>query len=272
MQKLYRFWKKDFLNKLIILVALLIAAVVAVDLFLLLTHKSSGSSFLEGFFPTPTPELKVVLTRGAETAVYQAALATASVAPTMTTMPFTPRVTTTTVLPIKSESPPAASIPSLPASTPVAPVGSAAPTQTIDSAAGPACIPDASAQSGKAIDIIDGYTIKVLIDGLVYTVRYLGIEPPVDPAYATQASSANGKLVFGKEISLIADKPDKDSRGRLLRYVKVDDTFVNLELLQQGLATVEITDLPISCGDVFNNAEKSAREARNGLWKNAPAP
>ena len=36
MQKFFRFWKKDFINKLIVLVVLLIAAAVAIDLFLLM--------------------------------------------------------------------------------------------------------------------------------------------------------------------------------------------------------------------------------------------
>ena len=66
---------------------------------------------------------------------------------------------------------------------------------------------------------MDGITVKVLIDGLVYTVRYLGLDLPPDESYAGQAAIQNGELVYGQEIQLVADKPDKDANGRLLRYV-----------------------------------------------------
>ena len=259
MHKFYRFWKKDFLNKIIVLVVLLIATAVVVNLFLLMTHRSSGSSLLADLFPTPTTELKVILTSNAATAEYKDAMATASVPPTITTMPFTPRPKTTALPPIGS---------TLPVTTLEAIAVTSTPTQTLSLA----CMPGTPAQTGKVVSIVDGYTIKVLIDGLVYTVRYLGIELPEDEAYAGQASTANGKLVYGKEINLIADKPDKDHLGRLLRYVTVEDTFVNLELVQQGFATTQNTDPLLTCAEVFKKAERSAWEAQRGYWKIAPAP
>jgi endonuclease YncB( thermonuclease family) len=253
MQKFYRFWKKDFLNKIIVLVVLLIATVVAVDLFLFMTHRPSGSSLLADLFPTPTTELKVILTSNAATAGAQAALETAKIPPTITTMPFTPRPKATTFPPTF---------------TPETIAVTATPTQTLSLD----CIPATPARTGKVVSIVDGYTIKVLIDGLVYTMRYLGIELPEDQAYAEQASVLNGKLVYGKEISLIADKQDKDQLGRLLRYVIVDGTFVNLELLQQGLATTQNTDPLFACAEAFKKAEQSAMDAKRGYWKIAPAP
>lgn len=263
MSKFTRFWKKDLLNKIIVLVVLLIATAVAVDLFLLMTHRPSESSIRAALFPTPTTELKVILTRGAETAIYEAAMATASVPPTITTMPFTPRPKGATLTPIGS---------TLPLSTPEAIAVTTTPTQTLSAAASLACIPSTPVQTGKVVAIVDGYTIKVLMDGLVYTVRYLGIELPEDETYAGQASAANGKLVYGKEISLIADKPDKDQLGRLLRYVTDGDTFVNLELVQQGLATTQNTDPLLACAEIFKKTEQSAIQAQRGYWKIAPAP
>jgi len=260
MQKFYRFWKKDFLNKIIVLVVLLIVTAVAVDLLMLITHRSAGSSLLAEFNATPTTELKVILTRNAATAEYQSAMATASVPPTITTMPFTYLTKTATFKP------------DLPTPTSEVTSGTPTPTQTTGTSASLACLPNTPAQVGTAVDIVDGYTIKVLIDGLVYTVRYLGIELPADENYAGQASSANTKLVYGKEIKLISDEPDKDLNGRLLRYVIIEDTFVNLELLDQGLATTINTDPLISCAEVFKQTEQSAREAQRGYWKIAPEP
>jgi endonuclease YncB( thermonuclease family) len=52
----------------------------------------------------------------------------------------------------------------------------------------------------------------------------------------------------------------------------VEETFVNLELIQQGLATTKNTDPLLSCVELFKNAEQSAREAKRGIWKIAPEP
>jgi endonuclease YncB( thermonuclease family) len=256
MQKFSRFWKKDFLNKIIVLVVLLIATVVAVDLFLYMTHRPSGSSLVADLFPTPTTELRVILTRNAATAEYKAALETARVPPTITTMPFTPRPKAT----------------NLPPTSPVSSTGTIAVTATPTQTLGLDCIPASPVQTGKVVSIVDGYTVKVLIDGLVYTVRYLGIELPEHEGYAEQASVLNGKLVYSKEIDLIADKQEKDQLGRLLRYVTVDGMLVNLELVQQGLATTQNTEPLFACAEVFKQAEQSARDAQRGYWKIAPAP
>ena len=198
----------------------------------------------------------MILTSNAATAGAKAALETAQVPPTITTMPFTPRPKAT-IFP-----------PTLPASTPETIALTATPTQTLSLD----CIPATPAQTGKVVSIVDGYTVKVLIDGLVYTMRYLGIELPEDEGYAEQASFLNGKLVYGKEISLIADKQEKDQLGRLLRYVVVDGTLVNLELVEQGLATTQNTDPLFACAEVFKQAEQSAMDAKRGYWKIAPAP
>ena len=258
MSRLTRFWKKDLLNKLIVLVVLLIATVIAVEAVMLLRNRSSGKDLLADLFPTPTTELKVILTSNAATVEYKAAMVTASVPPTITTMPFTPRPSST---PIPT------ALPVLPATTPTLDA-TVTSTQTISLD----CIPATEPQVGKVVSIVDGNTVKVLIDGLVYTVRYAGIDLPADEAYAEQASIINGKLVYGQEIQLFADKPDKDANGRLLRYVIVGDTFVNLDLLQQGLAITQTIEPSLACAQLFKQAEQSAQETQKGYWKNAAAP
>jgi micrococcal nuclease len=259
MSKFTRFWKKDLLNKFIVLAVLLIATVVAVDAFLLVKNRSSGEDLLADLFPTPTTELKVILTGNAATVEYKAAMATASVPPTITTMPFTPR---------PSNTPFPTGLPVLLAATPETLAVTATPTQTLSLD----CIPSGTAQVGKVVSIVDGNTIKVLIDGLVYTVRYAGIDMPADEAYAHQAFLLNSKLVYAQEINLAADTPDKDPNGRLLRYVTTGDTFVNLELLQQGLAITQANGPPLTCAEIFKQAEQSARDAQRGYWKIATEP
>jgi endonuclease YncB( thermonuclease family) len=63
-------------------------------------------------------------------------------------------------------------------------------------------------------------------------------------------------LVYGKDVSLVADVSNKDENGRLLRYVVAGNTFVNLEMIFQKLGTA--VDIPpdSACAQIFNQAEQ----------------
>jgi len=136
------------------------------------------------------------------------------------------------------------------------------------------CIPGNARQTGKVLDVLDGNTIKVYMEDKVYFVRYIGIQVPkygeVQELYGQAAMLKNSSLVFGKEVSLIKDVSDKDSAGRLLRYILVGDTFVNLELLKAGFATAVGVPPDTACVQAFQDAEQSARQAQVGRWASAP--
>ncbi len=78
-------------------------------------------------------------------------------------------------------------------------------------------------------------------------------------------------MVYLKDVSLVGEGVDKDSMGRLLRYVILGDKLVNLELLQQGLVTIDRTAAGLSCSQDFQQAEDTARAAQSGIWKIATA-
>jgi len=89
----------------------------------------------------------------------------------------------------------------------------------------------------RVIEVIDGDTI--VIEG-GERVRYIGIDapemgPPPEP-FAVEAWQTNRELVEGKAVRLERDVSATDRYGRLLCYVYVDATFVNAELVRQGLA------------------------------------
>jgi endonuclease YncB( thermonuclease family) len=109
------------------------------------------------------------------------------------------------------------------------------------------------------------------MNGLVYVVRYIGVDLPQDHVNAFHAYLANSELVFRKDVRLVAAGTDKDTAGRLLRYVLVGETFVNLQLLRDGV--VMATDIPggAVCADVFKAAEQAAVTAGRGLWA-SPTP
>ena len=60
---------------------------------------------------------------------------------------------------------------------------------------------------------------------------------------------------------------ETDKYKRLLRYVYVDDIFINEELVKTGYANVASYPPDIKYQDKFNDAEKQAREASLGLWE-----
>ena len=133
------------------------------------------------------------------------------------------------------------------------------------------CIPANPPVAARVIEMIDGNTVRVLSDGLVYVVRYIGVDSPKDGANAFQAYLTNSELVFRKDVTLIADDVDKDPAGRLLRYVLVGDTFVNLKLLEVGYGIAADSPHAYSCAETFRAAERSAAQSGRGLWA-APTP
>ena len=119
----------------------------------------------------------------------------------------------------------------------------------------------------RVTQVIDGDTI--IIEG-GYKVRYIGIDTPeVYPkleAYGMEAWQANRKLVEGKKVRLARDVSETDKYGRLLRYVYVDDIFVNAELVRRGLAEAQAYPPDIKHQDYLDELEAEAREASRGIW------
>jgi len=131
-------------------------------------------------------------------------------------------------------------------------------------------------ETAKVTRVIDGDTIQ-LEDG--QRLRYLGIDTPetVDPrkpvqCFGVEASEKNKELVEGKTVRLEKDITDKDKYGRLLRYVHLDNLFINLELVKQGFATSYTYPPDVKYQSEILQAEKEAREANRGLWAACLSP
>ena len=127
-------------------------------------------------------------------------------------------------------------------------------------------------EEALVVRIIDGDTVE-LENG--DRVRYLGIDTPetVHPdkpveCYGPEASERNKELVDGKMVSLLQDGPDRDGYDRLLRYVFIDGTFVNGDLVWGGYAYARsYGDVPLFYQTLVQ-LERSAREGERGLWSN----
>ncbi len=127
----------------------------------------------------------------------------------------------------------------------------------------------------RVTKVIDGDTIEVATEVGVRRVRYIGIDTPetVHPSrpiecFGHEASLKNKALVEGKWVRLERDISDTDRYGRWLRYVYVDDEFVNLSLVAGGYATVLTYPPDVRHNSDFLQAERDARAQNMGLWGN----
>jgi micrococcal nuclease len=129
------------------------------------------------------------------------------------------------------------------------------------------CVSNVSSTTVHVIHVIDGDTI--IIEGDI-RVRYIGIDTPemlLEPEpFAIDATEANRTLVEGKMIRLEKDVSETDKYGRLLRYVYVDDTFVNAELVRLGYAVVKAYPPDTKYQRLLEQMETEAKDDQRGLW------
>jgi micrococcal nuclease len=76
--------------------------------------------------------------------------------------------------------------------------------------------------------------------------------------------------VEGKQVTLIRDVSEKDQYDRLLRYVLINEVFINYELIHQGFAVVATFPPDVACSDILLEAEQLARVEEKGLWGERP--
>jgi endonuclease YncB( thermonuclease family) len=268
MKAFIEFWKKDIINKLIVIV--IVGLVVMGGALGWLLFNMSGDTALSGVFAelfpkkqavAPTFDLNAYLTPN-ENAPATATIPVVSL-PTFTPPPPTP----TFELPT-----PTLELPTLALEFPTQTLSPPTNTPTQFVSNGADCIPNNPPQAGRVVEVLDGNTVRVLIEKLVYVVRYTGVAAPENKVYSEKAKAENFKLVYGKDVMLTVDKSDKDSRGRLLRYVMVGDTFINFKLIQQGLGTALDVPPDSACAQVLKQAEQTAAAVQIGIWSLTPTP
>lgn len=118
---------------------------------------------------------------------------------------------------------------------------------------------------GRVTRVIDGDTIEVDVDGVLVRVRYVGINTPErDETCYTTATQANATFVEGKTVRMVRDTTDNDRFGRRLRYIYVDDLFVNRALIEQGFAEAVLYEPDDRHYDEFLRLEREAAQADRG--------
>lgn len=133
------------------------------------------------------------------------------------------------------------------------------------------CLEGLSYREAKVIDVIDGDTIIVLMDGMTETVRYLGVDAPEmkarNPEPGRKARTWNREQVGGKTVRLYVGSRDRDDFDRLLRLVIVDDLFVNSAMIREGLATSFNRPHDDICAPLFTGDMMFAYQNKLGIWQ-----
>lgn len=123
------------------------------------------------------------------------------------------------------------------------------------------------AMEGIVVKVIDGDSIKVLVDGIVKEVRLYGIDTPeYRQPYSNKAKQLTKRLA-DKQLVTIVTK-DIDRYGRTVGIVFSRGKMVNRELVREGLAWFYqryCLEHPL-CGEL-KRLEAEARALQRGLWK-----
>jgi endonuclease YncB( thermonuclease family) len=136
------------------------------------------------------------------------------------------------------------------------------------------CIPTVTEREFATVsNVVNGDTMDVLIDGVSFRVRYIGVDAPeAGEPYSSQATSQNIELVQGKTVTLVKDASNTDEEGSLLRYVLFGNAFVNYSLVREGSAQASISQPDVACDMTFAEAQNQAVSEGAGQWALIPTP
>ena len=124
--------------------------------------------------------------------------------------------------------------------------------------------------------VVDGDTVRVLIEGQDTAVRLIGIDTPetVAPNHPVECAGPEAsvyaeQLMSGEDVflELDASQGTYDKYNRILAYVWLEgDLMVNLAMIDAGLAEENTYVEAYTYQQLFQQAEQDANEDLRGLW------
>lgn len=145
----------------------------------------------------------------------------------------------------------------------------------------PGAAPIPPGQPATIVNVVDGDTVDVMLNGEQKRVRLILIDTPEvfggEECYGRAASDFTKSLLKAQApVHLEKDVSETDRFDRLLRYVYLDDgRMVNEVIVSEGFATLATYPPDVKYVERIRAAERSAREAGRGLWsacQGAPVP
>lgn len=134
--------------------------------------------------------------------------------------------------------------------------------------------PDKNRIPVKVVEVVDGDTIKVQVDGKEETVRFLLVDTPesVHPTkpvqpFSKEASKFTSDLMNSSDVELELGIGERDKYGRLLAYVYADGKSVQEALLEKGLARVAYIFEPnTKYVESYQDIQERAQKDGVGIW------
>ncbi|MCR6591200.1 thermonuclease (Snase-like) [Campylobacter insulaenigrae] len=113
----------------------------------------------------------------------------------------------------------------------------------------------------KVVEVIDGDTIRVVVNNKEQKVRLFGIDAPEkNQAYGQISKKFLNAIVLNKEVTLSIK--DEDKYGRILAIVYLNDKDINQIMVKNGYAWAYE-----HYSDLYLNMQNIARSAKKGLWE-----
>jgi micrococcal nuclease len=127
--------------------------------------------------------------------------------------------------------------------------------------------------AARVVEVVDGDTIRVALDGGEVPVRLIGIDTPErdgpfteEECLGPQASRFTADALDGRDVELEYDVERTDRFDRVLAYVWIEDTLFNERILERGLAVLATFPPNVRYVDRFTAAQELARDQGLGLW------
>ena len=128
------------------------------------------------------------------------------------------------------------------------------------------------------IEVVDGDTIRVDLDGSSTPVRLIGIDTPErdgpythEECYGAEASRYTEGALDGRAIELEFDVERTDRFDRTLAYVWLDRELFNERILRDGFALQATFPPNVRYVERLIEAQRAARAQGAGLWGACPA-
>jgi endonuclease YncB( thermonuclease family) len=129
------------------------------------------------------------------------------------------------------------------------------------------CADPAGMQPASVVRVVDGDTLRAIVDGVEEPVRFYGIDTRERGEACFDEATRRTRELSGDEVLLVPDERNRDRNGRLLRYVySPDGLSIDAALVAEGLAYAWRDDGALR--EELVELEDRAREAEVGcLWR-----
>jgi endonuclease YncB( thermonuclease family) len=115
---------------------------------------------------------------------------------------------------------------------------------------------------GPLVNVIDGDTLIVKIQGAALHIRLAGIDAPeLGQPFGDESRNTLADLIGDQPCVMVYE--EGDMYGRLVAHLWIGETYVNAEMVQRGMAWFDSQSAP---DDLLHAYEDAARDARLGLW------